>query len=348
MTMARQTELSERKAAILRALVRHYIRTGEPVGSEALTHTAGLDVSSATIRNELASLEELGYLTQPHTSAGRAPTDLAYRLFVDMLPPRSRLRDWERRAIVGFFDEALADIDDILRGTTHLLSRLTRYASLALAPSVRQAAVVRAELVPLGSGTLLLLVFDNGRVEKRLIDMPHEQGEQDLTERSRALMDAFIGKTVSKARAVARERANAPADPERDLFARVEEALGSIAEAGEVEHLFMGGVANIAADEAFDRRETLRQIYETLERESSMLRLLREAAAQPVAVMIGRENPLPEMWEASVVAAPYGAEGGAVGTIGVVGPTRMDYGAAISAVRAVAERLSRAVEALKG
>jgi heat-inducible transcriptional repressor len=112
--------------------------------------------------------------------------------------------------------------------------------------------------------------------------------------------------------------------------------------------LFMGGVANIAADEAFDRRETLRQIYETLERESSMLRLLREAAAQPVAVMIGRENPLPEMWEASVVAAPYGAENGAIGTIGVVGPTRMDYGAAISAVRAVAERLSRAVEALKG
>ena len=121
--MARQTELSDRKAAILRALVRHYIRTGEAVGSEALVQTAGLRVSSATIRNELASLEELGYLTQPHTSAGRAPTDQAYRFYVDMLPARPRLRDWERRAIVGFFDEALADIDDILRALSALPRR---------------------------------------------------------------------------------------------------------------------------------------------------------------------------------------------------------------------------------
>ena len=346
--MARQTELSDRKAAILRALVRHYIRTGEAVGSEALVQTAGLRVSSATIRNELASLEELGYLTQPHTSAGRAPTDQAYRFYVDMLPARPRLRDWERRAIVGFFDEALADIDDILRGTTHLLSRLTRYASLALAPSARGAAIVRSELITLGSGTLLLLVFDSGRVEKRLIDVPRGATDQDLARVSAALMEAFSGKTVPAAGSVAAERGKAAAEPERTLFTRVREALQSMEEAAEVEHLFMGGVANIAADQAFDRRETLHQIYETLERESAMLRLLRQAAAQPVAVMIGRENPLPGMWEASVIAAPYGAEGGAIGTIGVVGPMRMDYGAAISAVRAVAERLSAAVQALQG
>src|SRR5438477_12731240 len=136
--MARQSELSERKVAILRALVRHYIRTGEPVGSEALTQSAGLRVSSATIRNELASLEELGYLTQPHTSAGRAPTDQAYRFYVDMLPARSRLRDTERRQIVHFFDDALSDVDHILRVTTVLLLRLTRYASLPIAPRCKE------------------------------------------------------------------------------------------------------------------------------------------------------------------------------------------------------------------
>src|SRR6266498_1178256 len=152
--MKTSRDLSERKAAILRALVRLYIRTGEPVGSEALAASAGLGVSPATIRNELASLEEMGYLTQPHTSAGRAPTDLAYRSYVDMLPARPRLRESERKAIVHFFDEALADVDDILRGTTHLLSRLTRYASLALAPSQRETAVARAELVRLGTATL--------------------------------------------------------------------------------------------------------------------------------------------------------------------------------------------------
>src|SRR5436309_13203676 len=178
--MARLSELSERKAAILRALVRHYIRTGEPVGSEALSQTAGLRVSSATIRNELASLEELGYLTQPHTSAGRAPTELAYRHYVDLLPARPRLRDTERRAIVHFFDEALADVDEILRGTTQLLSRLTRYASLALAPGHPEGVIVRCELIRVGSGTLLLVVLEDGRVEKRLLDLPDGITDEDV------------------------------------------------------------------------------------------------------------------------------------------------------------------------
>jgi heat-inducible transcriptional repressor len=339
-------ELSERKATILRALVRLYIRTGEPVGSEALAASAGLAVSSATIRNELASLEEMGYLTQPHTSAGRAPTDLAYRSYVDMLPAKPRLRDTERKAIIHFFDEALADVDDILRGTTHLLSRLTRYASLALAPSQRETAIARTELVRLGTSTLLLVVFDTGQVEKRLIEVPAEATDEEVDGITRALTDSFRGKTTASARELATERARRSEDPERAIYSRVADALKSMDEAAEAEHVFMGGVANIAAEEAFNRRETLRQIYEALERESAVLGLLREAAANvPLGVMIGRENTLPEMWEASVVAAPFEA-GGAVGSIGVVGPLRMDYAAAISAVRAVAERLSAAVDAL--
>jgi heat-inducible transcriptional repressor len=339
-------ELSDRKATILRALVRLYIRTGEPVGSEALASSAGLGVSSATIRNELASLEEMGYLTQPHTSAGRAPTDLAYRSYVDMLPAHPKLRDSERKAIVHFFDEALADVDDILRGTTHLLSRLTRYASLALAPSQRETAIARAELVRLGTATLLLVVFDTGQVEKRLVDVPAEATEEQVDGISRSMSESFRGKAAAAARDVATERARRAEEPERAILSRAAEALKSIDEAAEAEHVFLGGVANIAAEEAFNRRETLRQIYEALERESAILGLLREAAANaPLGVMIGRENSMPEMWEASVVAAPFAA-GGAIGSIGVVGPLRMDYGAAISAVRAVAERLSAAVEAL--
>jgi heat-inducible transcriptional repressor len=339
-------ELSERKATILRALVQLYIRTGEPVGSEALASSAELKVSSATIRNELAALEEMGYLTQPHTSAGRAPTDLAYRSYVDMLPARPKLRDAERRAIVHFFDEALADVDEILRGTTHLLSRLTRYASLALAPSQRESAIARAELVRLGTATLLLVVFDTGRVDKRLIDVPPESTDEEIDGISRSINDTLRGKALATASDLAAERARRAEDPERAIFTRVGEALRSIGEAAEAEHVFLGGAANIAAEEAFNRRETLRHIYDALEHESAVLRLLREAAANaPLGVMIGRENPMPEMWEASVIAAPFEA-GGAIGSIGVVGPLRMDYAAAISAVRAVAERLSAAVEAL--
>ncbi|MGH2556439.1 MAG: heat-inducible transcriptional repressor HrcA [Actinomycetota bacterium] len=344
--MRSERDLSERKAAILRALVQLYIRTGEPVGSEALASSAGLSVSSATIRNELAALEEMGYLTQPHTSAGRAPTDLAYRSYVDMLPARPKLRDAERRAIVHFFDEALADVDEILRGTTHLLSRLTRYASLALAPSQRESAIARAELVRLGTATLLLVVFDTGQVDKRVVDVPPEATDEEIDGISRSINDTLRGKTLANAADLSADRARRAEDPERAIFTRVGEALRSIGEAAEAEHVFLGGAANIAAEEAFNRRETLRHIYEALEHESAVLRLLREAAANaPLGVMIGRENPMPEMWEASVIAAPFEA-GGAVGSIGVVGPLRMDYAAAISAVRAVAERLSAAVEAL--
>jgi heat-inducible transcriptional repressor len=340
-------ELSERNAAIVRALVTLYIRTGEPVGSEAVAAASGLGVSSATIRNELAALEEMGFLMQPHTSAGRAPTDRAYRYYVDMLPARPRLRDPERKAIVHFFDEALANVDEILRGTTQLLSRLTRYASLALAPSPRQMEIARAELVDLGTGTMLLVIFDTGRVEKRLIDLPPEAADRDVEGLSRVLTEAFRGKNLEAARTASHDRSRSGDEPDRTIFKRVTEALGSMAEAAEAEHMVVGGVANIAAEEAFHRRETLQQVYEALERESAILRLLREAAVTPpVSVMIGRENPVPEMWEASVVAAPYLAGHGSVGTIGVVGPTRMDYAAAISAVRAVADRLSAAVEAL--
>jgi heat-inducible transcriptional repressor len=342
--MTEPYELSDRKADILRALVRHYIRTGEPVGSESLAGAAR--VSSATIRNELASLEELGYLTQPHPSAGRVPTDLAYRRYVDLLPARTKLREPERRAIVGFFDEALADVDAILRGTTQLLSRLTRYASLALAPSQRETAIIRSELIRLGTAVLLLVVFDTGHVEKRVLESAGELADEDVDRVSRKMTEAFRGKTLSEADALALELERTAESRDRAILSRVAEALSSIGETAETEHIFLGGVANIAADAAFDRRETLRQIYEALERESAVLRLLREAAATPpVSVTIGRENRVPEMWETSLVAAPFAA-GGALGTIGVVGPMRMDYLSAISAVRAVAERLSAAVEAL--
>ncbi len=347
--MAEAAKLSERKAAILSALVHVYIRTGEPVGSEAVATAARLGVSSATIRNELAALEELGYLSQPHTSAGRVPTDLAYRCYVDALPPRPKLPDPERRAVLEFFDEALADVDEILRGTTQLLSRLTHYASLALAPSRQERALVRLELLSLGQAMMLLAVLDTGRVDKCVIDLPQGAGEADVERVSRGVLERLRGQTLGEARAHVAERGKATGEPERAILARVDEALATIGRQEEGDHVVVGGAANIAGEDSFARRETLRHIFEALERETEVLGLLRQATVPregPVSVTIGRESPMTGQWEASVVAAPYGAGDRAFGTIGVVGPIRMDYLAAISAVRVVAERLSAAVEAL--
>ena len=307
-------------------------------------------MSPATIRNELAALEEMGFLTQPHTSAGRIPTDLGYRLYVDYLPSRTRLREPERRAIIGFFDEALSDVDQILMGTTRLLAKLTRHASVTLVPRRREAGILRLELIGMGTSSLVLVVLDTGQVEKRVIELPEGAVLQDAELLTARVGDAVKAQTLAAARQETRRRADAVDTPEADraVLGSLADALDSIEGAAEAEHVLYGGVSNIAAELAFDRRETLRGIFEALERETEILELLRLAAEDPpVRITIGHENPVTGMWEASMVAAAYGG-GQQLGTIGIVGPIRMDYAGAIASVRAVADRLSAAVEALGG
>lgn len=348
MTKKSSDRISERKAVILRALVDNYVRTGEPVASDTIAASTGLGLSAATIRNELAALEEMGYLTQPHTSSGRVPTDIGYRRYVDSLPGRVRLREIERREIVQFFAEALADVDEILRGTTHLLSRLTSYASVAVAPSRLETKVARAELVPLGTMALLIVVFENGHIDKRVIEVPPAaQAEVDAL--SRQELARLGGRTVGEMGAELARRAGPGEGGEKALLQRIVAALSSIGEPGAPEAVILGGVANIAVEEAFHQRERLREIFEALERQTEILGLLKEATTTgELSVTIGRESPVTGVWDASMVAAPYGSDGHPLGTIGVVGPTRMDYASVMAAVRLVSERLSRAVEALAG
>src|SRR2546422_5184699 len=170
--MADRGELGQRKAAVLHTIVEEYVRTGEPVGSETIAEHAGLGVSSATIRNEMAALEELGYLSHPHTSAGRIPTDLGYRHYVDSLPAGGRLREAQRRAIVGFFAEAIMDLEEVLKGSVQLLSRLTQYAGLAVPPGASEEPIVQLELVDMGPTLLIPAIGQHGRVDKRVIDRP--------------------------------------------------------------------------------------------------------------------------------------------------------------------------------
>ena len=165
-------ELGPRKGAVLHAVVEQYVRSGEPVSSESIADHAGLGVSSATIRNEMAALEELGYLTHPHTSAGRIPTDAGYRHFVDSLPAGGRLREAQRRLIVGYFADAIVDLEEVLKGSVQLLSRLTQYAGLAVPPSAVEEPIVRVELIDMGPTLMILAVGQHGRVDKQVVDKP--------------------------------------------------------------------------------------------------------------------------------------------------------------------------------
>jgi heat-inducible transcriptional repressor len=328
--------------AVLRAVVEEYVRSGEPVGSETIAEQAGLGVSSATIRNEMAALEELGYLSHPHTSAGRIPTDLGYRRYVDTLPPGGRLRDPQRRAIAGFFTEAMVDLEEVLRGTTQLLSRMTQYAGLAVPPGIAEEPILRVELIDMGSAVMVLVVGQHGRIEKTIVDRPAELDGQALESLERRLADTVRSRTLRDAQAQALRLAGESHTTEREVLLAVCDVMTEMQQGGGSARVLVGGVANLADEAAHWRRETVRRLFEALERESELLRLLRDASAAggDVSVTIGGEDPSTGEWEASIVAAPFRAGNSQLGTIGVVGPTAMDYYTVVASVRAVARRLS--------
>ncbi len=339
----------ERRLEVLRAIVEDYVQTREPVGSRVLTERHGLGVSPATIRNDMAALEEAGYIAQPHTSAGRIPTDKGYRLFVDRLAEVRPLSAPQKRAIETFLSEGV-DLDDVLVRASRLTAQLTGQVAVVQYPSLRLSGLRHLELVPLGDQRLLIVVItDTGRVEQRFLDAGAGiAGSSDGV----VLDDATLGEL--------RARLNAAAAGKRlsqlsGAFARVVEAVApelrhivrSVADLvvetlGEEkeERIVLAGTANLArADMRFE--QGLSPVLEALEEQVVLLGLLTEMAADGVAVRIGHENRLDGLAETSVVASGYGTDGDTVAILGSVGPTRMDYPGTIAAVRAVARYLSR-------
>jgi heat-inducible transcriptional repressor len=334
-------ELGARKGAVLNAVVEEYVRSGEPVGSETIAESSGLGVSSATIRNEMAALEELGYLTHPHTSAGRIPTDTAYRHYVDTLPHGVRLRETHRRAIAGYFAEAIMDLEEVLKGSVQLLSRLTQYAGLAVPPGAAEEPIVRLELIDMGPTVMILAVGQHGRVDKRVIDRP-DSADVEVLRTVEERLQSLRGLTYLDAQARLLKLAAEASTSQHDLLLHVAETLRTATQGEGAAHVVVGGVSNLTDEAQTWRRQTLRRLFETLEREQEMLQVLQDVTAdrEDVWVTIGAEHPTTGEWDASIVTAPFMAGDATVGTIGVVGPTRMDYLSAMASVRAVAKRLS--------
>ncbi|QWF77322.1 heat-inducible transcriptional repressor HrcA [Amycolatopsis sp. CA-230715] len=326
----------ERRFEVLRAIVADYVSNQEPVGSKAIVDRHNLGVSSATVRNDMAALEEDGYITQPHTSAGRIPTDKGYRVFVDKLSEIKPLTSAERRAITSFLDGAM-DVDDVLRRSVRLLAQLTRQVAVVQYPMMTNSSVRHLEVVPLTSARLMLvLITDTGRVDQRAVDLG-EVVTEDTVSRIRALLNTALGgRRLSEAAArVAEVPEQAPSEL-RDVLIRVCTVLvESLVEHPE-ERLVLGGTANLTRNVA-DFPGSLRQVLEALEEQVVVLKLLA-AARNPgaVTVRIGGENEDEQMRSTSVVSIGYGMDDMLLGGMGVVGPTRMDYPGTIAAVRAVA------------
>ncbi|MBO0802657.1 MAG: heat-inducible transcriptional repressor HrcA [Nocardiopsaceae bacterium] len=328
--------LDERKLAVLRAIVEDYVFTIEPVGSKSLVDRHGLDVSPATIRNDMAVLEEQGFIAQPHTSAGRVPTDKGYRLFVDRLSSVKPMSAAERRAIETFLAGAYS-LDEVVDRTVRLLAQLTRQVAVVQYPLLSQSRVRHIELVSLSPRrVLLILITDTGRVEQDVVELP-EDADNESVSHLRAVLNACLdGHKLTDAANTVAGLADRIAVAERPNASAVFSVLlDSLAERHE-ERVVFGGTANLAAP---DFANGLRDVLEALEEQVVLMRLLGESASpSALTVRIGAETGLEGT---SVVAAAYDAGGQAVARLGVLGPTRMDYPGTMGAVRAVARYVGR-------
>ncbi len=334
---------TDRRLDVLRAIVEDYVATREPVGSRMLVERHHLGVSPATIRNDMAALEEHGYITQPHTSAGRVPTDKGYRLFVDQISTFKPLSAAERAAIQQLLDNAV-DLDDVVERTVRLLAQLTRQVAVVQYPSLRRSVLRHLELVMLGDARLLaIIITDTGRVEQRTIDVEGHADGAVVAELSARINAAAAGRPLSQIGGVLSSLHEHFDVPYRPLVAAVLSELTAALRLDADERIVMAGTANLARS-GIDFTRTIGPVLEALEEQVVLLKLLSEMVSDDVvAVRIGAENQHESLSETSIVATTYGGDSAsqAMAQLGVVGPTRMDYPSTMTAVRAVARYLSR-------
>lgn len=334
--------VSERSLEVLRVIVQDYVSSREPVGSKSIVERHSFGVSAATIRNDMALLEEEELITAPHTSSGRIPTDKGYRLFVDQLSDMRPLSAAQRHAIETFLGQS-GDLDEVLARTVRLLSQLTHQVALVQYPSLSRAVVKHVELVRLANNRLLsVLITDSGRVEQRVIETVLEIDDEAVASLRTAVNDALAGLSMTDAAAAAPRVIERVSPKLAGVASVVAETLVEQVLANRTDRLVMAGAANLVRTEE-DFTGSIFPVLEAIEEQVVLLRLLGEMAGDQhgVSASIGRENASFGLGETSVLSSSYLSAGSELARVGVLGPLRMDYSNNMAAVRAVARYLSR-------
>ena len=334
--------LDDREKTVLEALIEDYIQTAEPVGSRTVAKRLKMSLSPATIRNVMADLEEIGFLNQPHTSAGRIPTDRAFRYYVDrLLEIRQLSRASRERIDTGLKREKLT-IPEMLRRASTLLSFLSKHTGVALGPRFGRTVFKHVEFIRVSEKkVLVVLVAAMGEVHNKIVELDEPMTQDELDRYSKYLTDLMGGLTLAKAK----ERLMEEMSQEKVLFDRLmfralkisQEALDGLEE-GDV---YIDGKINIIQSPEFSDWEKMRLLLEAFEEKGKLVKLLDKALNTPgLQILIGEENELKAMKSCSVITAPYAKEDAILGTVGVIGPTRMDYCTIIPLVDYTARRLS--------
>jgi heat-inducible transcriptional repressor len=334
--------VSDRSLEVLRVIVQDYVASREPVGSKSIVERHSFGVSAATIRNDMALLEEEELIVAPHTSSGRVPTDKGYRVFVDQLADLRPLSGAQRQAIETFLGRSV-DLDDVLSRTVRLLSQLTHQVALVQYPTLTRSRVRHIEIVPLAPRRVMtVFITDTGRVEQRLVDLAADADEEFLAELRGRLNTALVGLGLADAATALSSFADGFPAARRALVAQVVASLVEQTAENRQERLLMAGTANLVRTEE-DFNGSIFPVLEAIEEQVTLLKLFGEVDGDHhgVAVTIGRENAEFGLGETSVLTSGYTSSGGGVARLGVLGPTRMDYSNNMAAVRAVARYLTR-------
>ncbi len=328
--------LDDRKTAILAAVVQEYISTAQPVGSGSIAGRSEITVSSATVRNELAVLEAEGYLIQPHTSAGRIPTDQGYRYFVDHMTKPGQLDQFSQRQVGEFFAAAHGRLEELLGQTTDLLAELTHSAAVVVGPKAQAVAVRRIQLVGLSPTTATaVVVFANGSVENVQIELGDCDDDERLASVSQHLSEQLDGSVLGSV-------VDLPTSGDAGADRLAASTLQAIRAATDSEPVYTGGVSELAR--AFDAVETVRSVLYTLEQQFVVVSLVSDIVNRGMSVAIGVEHGVEPLSACSVVVAPVVVEGEHLGSVGVLGPTRMNYPQALATVDVVSEQLATRIE----
>jgi heat-inducible transcriptional repressor len=336
--------IPERSLEVLRAIVHDYIETSQPVGSKSLVERHSFGVSSATIRNEMALLEDEQLIVAPHTSSGRVPTDKGYRLFVDRLGEVKPLSIPERSAIETFM-QGSSDLDEVLGRTVRLLSQLTNQVAMVQYPSLERGSVKSVELLKVGDKqALLILVTDISRIQQHLIHFDVDLDDDFVANLRAQMIGALQGVSLSQVATRIEDFTSKFSDSRHAAVSLVLDNLLEQVDANRQDKIILAGTANLARRED-DFKGSISPMLEAIEEQVVLLKLIQEVQAEKhgVSLSIGVENEIEQFSSSSVVIAGYEKEGAEVAKLGVLGPTRMDYANNIAAVRAVSRYLTQAL-----
>ncbi len=334
-------ELSERKLGILKTVIDDYIMTGLPIGSRTISKKHGIELSSATIRNEMADLEDLGFLEQPHTSAGRIPSQKAYRFYVDRLMKVSKLNHIEATKIKGYFESKMSAVEQVIEKAAQVLSETTHHISMVLRPQLKNSEIKRIQIVKITERkAILLVVTDAGLVKDNVIAVPEGLSPDYADKLSNLLTEKLSGKTLEQAeldlKACLRENVSYNREFMTDILTTIESSVEPYGENG----IVLGGTQNIIDYPDYMSIEKARNFVALLETKDMLYDMMKKATKLEFSVTIGHENDAQELFDMSVVTATYKIGGKALGSFGIIGPTRMNYAKVMSILGYVSNSLN--------